>query len=161
MSGIQIWTGSEYNKLKETYSNAKIPLVDISLFKAIVSELVPENMAKIWVVKYDNKMIGTIVTLIYKDTIYDWYAGSSRKYLKLCPNDVLPWTVIEWGSKNQYNIFDFGGAGKPTESYGVRDFKKQFGGKLVNFGRYEKIHSVSKSRIAEFGLKVYKKYGNR
>jgi len=96
------------------------------------------------------------VTLIYKDTIYDWYAGSSREYLKLCPNDILPWNAIEWGSKNQFNIFDFGGAGKPTESYGVREFKKQFGGKLVNFGRYEKSHSKFKTTVTNRGYKLYK-----
>ena len=146
-----------YKPLQETYSHATIPLADITLFKSIVSELVPKNMAKIWVAKYDDKVIGTIVTLTYKDTIYDWYAGSSRKYLKLCPNDILPWNAIEWGSKNQFKTFDFGGAGKPTESYGVREFKKQFGGELVNFGRYEKIHSIFKSKIVDTGFKFYKK----
>jgi lipid II:glycine glycyltransferase (peptidoglycan interpeptide bridge formation enzyme) len=145
-----------YKQLQETYSHAKIPLADITLFKSIVSELVPKNMAKIWVAKYDDKVIGTIVTLTYKGTIYDWYAGSSREYLKLCPNDILPWNVIEWGSKNQFNIFDFGGAGKPTESYGVREFKKQFGGKLVNFGRYEKSHSKFKTTVTNRGYKLYK-----
>ena len=145
-----------YKQLQKTYSHAKIPLADITLFKSIVFKLVPKNMAKIWVAKYDDKVIGTIVTLTYKDTIYDWYAGSSREYLKLCPNDILPWNVIEWGSKNQFNIFDFGGAGKPTESYGVREFKKQFGGNLVNFGRYEKIHSKFKAKLANGGYKLYK-----
>lgn len=146
-----------YKQLQETYSYAKIPLADITLFKSIASILVPKNMAKIWVAKYDDKVIGTIVTLTYKYIIYDWYAGSSRKYLKLCPNDILPWNAIEWGSKNQFKTFDFGGAGKPTESYGVREFKKQFGGELVNFGRYEKIHSILKSKIADVGFKFYKK----
>lgn len=145
-----------YKPLQETYSHAKIPLASITLFQSIVSELVPKSMAKIWVAKYDGKVIGTIVTLIYKGTIYDWYAGSSREYLKLCPNDILPWNVIEWGSKNQFNIFDFGGAGKPTESYGVREFKKQFGGKLVDFGRYEKSHSKFKTKLANRGYKLYK-----
>ncbi len=146
-----------YKQLQDTYSYAKVPLAHDTLFESIVSILVPKNMAKIWVAKYDDKVIGTIVTLTYNGTIYDWYAGSSREYLKLCPNDILPWNAIEWGSKNQFQTFDFGGAGKPNESYGVREFKKQFGGKLVNFGRYEKINSKFKAKLANNGYKLYKK----
>ena len=34
----------------------------------------------------------------------------------------------------------FGGAGKPDKPYGVRDYKLKFGGQLVNWGRFEKVH---------------------
>jgi lipid II:glycine glycyltransferase (peptidoglycan interpeptide bridge formation enzyme) len=101
--------------------------------------------------------LGTIVLLTYKDTIFDWYAGAPRRYSRLCPNDILVWHAIEWGTKNGFCIFDFGGAGSPKEEYGVREFKKQFGGKLVNFGRYMKIHSPIKMKIAEKGFEVYRK----
>ncbi len=63
---------------------------------------------------------------------------------------------MEWGSENKFNIFDFGGAGKPGEEYGVRNFKKRFGGKSVNFGRYELIHCKIKTMIAENGFKLYR-----
>lgn len=147
-----------YKQLQETYRNAKVPLADITLFKSTITELVPKNMAKVWVAKYNNEIIGTIITLTYKNTIYDWYAGSSQKHLKLCPNDVLPWHAIEWGVENGFSKFDFGGAGKPDEYYGVREFKKQFGGDLVNFGRYEKVHSKLKNKVATLGYKLYKSF---
>ena len=147
-----------YNHIQETYKNAKLPLADMDLFRNVFSILVPKNMAKFFIAKHENKYIGAIVVLIYNGSIYDWFAGASSEYLHLCPNDILPWHVIEWGAKNGYHTFDFGGAGKPGEEYGVRKFKKQFGGRLVNFGRYTKVHLPIKMKIAEKGFKVYRRF---
>ena len=146
-----------YGLLKETYMDVKLPFADISLLQSIFDILKPKNMAKFFLAKKDDIDVGTIVILTYKDTIFDWYAGAPRRYSRLCPNDILAWHAIEWGTKNGYRIFDFGGAGSPKEEYGVREFKKQFGGKLVNFGRYMKIHSPIKMRIAEKGFSIYQK----
>ena len=146
-----------YDIIQETYGNAKLPLADLSLFKSTFNILTPKNMAKFFLAKHEDKNIGAIVVLTYNGTIYDWYAGASIDYLRLLPNDILPWHVMEWGSDNKHHTFDFGGAGNPNEEYGVRDFKKQFGGKLVNFGRYQKIHSPIKMKIAESGFKVYRR----
>lgn len=146
-----------YDIIQETYGNVKLPLADLSLFKSTFNILTPKNMAKFFLAKHEDKNIGAIVVLTYNGTIYDWYAGASIDYLRLLPNDILPWHVMEWGSDNEHHTFDFGGAGKPNEEYGVRDFKKQFGGKLVNFGRYQKIHSRIKMKIAESGFKVYRR----
>ena len=146
-----------YDRLQETYKKAKLPLDDISLFRHTFDILVPQNMARFFLAKYEDEYIGTIVVLMYKGVIYDWYAGASREYLRLCPNDVLPWYVMEMGSNNGYHTFDFGGAGKPDEEYGVRKFKRQFGGDSVNYGRYKKIHSPLKVKIAEKGFEVYRK----
>ena len=59
-----------------------------------------------------------------------------------------------------YDIFDFGGAGTPKKSYGVRDYKKKFGGKLVNYGRYEEIRRPLKFATANVGFKLWKIIGN-
>lgn len=145
-----------YNLLQETYKNAKVPLANISLFESAFNILTPKNMAKFFLAKHEGECIGTVLVLIHGKAIHNWYAGASREHLKLCPNDLLTWHAIEWGSKNGYTIFDFGGAGIPKEEYGVREFKRQFGGRLVNFGRYTKIHSPLKMKIAEKGFKVYR-----
>ena len=148
-----------YDMLHETYRNAKLPLADISLFRSIFKSLTPKNMAKLLLAKYENNYIGGILILTYDGVIYDWYAGADREYLKVCPNDLLTWHAIEWGSKNGYHTFDFGGAGNPNnnEHEGIREFKKQFGGQLVNFGRYKKIHSPRKLWLAEGGFEVWRK----
>ena len=146
-----------YDLIHKTYKNAKLPLAKIDLFESIFGLLAQKSMAQFLLAEYEDNYIGAILILIYKERIYDWYAGAFRDYLRLCPNDLLAWHSIEWGSENGYHTFDFGGAGKPNEEYGVRDFKKQFGGKLVNYGRYTKVHSPVKMRIAEKGFEIYRR----
>jgi len=149
-----------YNMLKQTYSYAKLPLASIDFFKNAFSILHNKDMIKFFVAKLDENKIGIITPLLYKKMIYDWYAGASREHLKYCPNDILPWHCIEWGNKTKFDVFDFGGAGHPDRPYGVREFKRQFGGKEVNFGRYEKINQRLKYKIAKTGFEVWKKIKN-
>ena len=73
------------------------------------------------------------------------------------PNDILIWETLKWGLKHNYKTFDYGGAGEPNKKYGVRAFKQQMGGKLVNYGRYEKIHKTIFYYIGSIGLKLLKK----
>jgi serine/alanine adding enzyme len=148
-----------YLLLKDTYNRARHPIPDKSLFDAVYSYLVPKNLGKIFFACYENKLIGAIVLLLYKQKIYDWYSCSLKDCSKFYPNDILVWHTLEWGSSNDYIIFDFMGAGKPEEKYGVREFKRQFGGPLVNFGRYKKVHSPIKYSITQSALAGYKLVG--
>jgi lipid II:glycine glycyltransferase (peptidoglycan interpeptide bridge formation enzyme) len=146
-----------YNILKEVYARASLPLHEWSMFEVAYKILFPKNMIKFFGAFYKNKIIGTIVILCYKDRIYDWYAGSHKEFYNKYPNDLLPWEVFLWGKRNGYKIFDFGGAGKPGQPYGVRDYKKKFGGVFVNFGRFEKIHKPFMMKIGKLGLKIWQK----
>ena len=47
--------------------------------------------------------------------------------------------------------------GKPNQHYGVRDYKLKFGGKLVNFGRYEIVHKKHLFKIGKIGYYLFKK----
>jgi len=146
-----------YDLLSETYKNARIPLADISLFKSAFDLLVPKNMLKIFLARYKEEYIGGIMVPLYKGTIYEWYVCGSRNHPNLYPSEVVTWHPIEWGAENGFHTFDFGGAGRPDQEYGVRYFKSQFGGKLVNFGRYRQIYSPLRMKIAMCGFKIYQK----
>ncbi|MCK4763570.1 MAG: peptidoglycan bridge formation glycyltransferase FemA/FemB family protein [Candidatus Aminicenantes bacterium] len=146
-----------YEILKEVYSRARLPLHDRSLFNAAYDILFPKGNIKFFGAFYEKKLIGVIVVLCYKDRVYDWYAGSRREYYKKYPNDLLPWEVFLWAKKAGYKLFDFGGAGKPGVPYGVRDYKKQYGGSFVNFGRHEKVHKPLLMKAAKLGLKLWQK----
>lgn len=146
-----------YDFLKDVYLDAKVPLMDISLFKAIYDILVPKGMAKFHLAKHNGEYIGGRSTLLYKKIVYAHRVGMPRKYKNLYTNALLNYYVMIWGSESGYHTFDFGGAGKPDKKYGVREFKRQFGGNLVNFGRYKKIHSPVKMKIAEEGFEVYRR----
>jgi lipid II:glycine glycyltransferase (peptidoglycan interpeptide bridge formation enzyme) len=94
---------------------------------------------------------------VYKDVIYGWYGGMDRAYSKYTPNELLMWHILSWGMENGYRVYDFGGAGKPDEEYGVRDFKAKFGGELVCFGRNTCIHAPFRLRLSQFGYNVYRR----
>ena len=92
---------------------------------------------------------------IYQDTIYEWYVcGLHGEFKDIYPSVLATWAPIEYAANNNLSCFDFLGAGRPDEDYGVREFKAKFGGELVNFGRFSKIHNKMKYKFGELGLKV-------
>lgn len=144
-----------YDILKDVYDKAGLPLYDRSMFSSAFGMLRPNGLVRFFGAINRDKLIGVIIVLCYKDRVYDWYAGSRREYYHKYPNDLLPWETFLWGKKNGYKIFDFGGTGKPNQPYGVRDYKKKFGGEFVCFGRYEKIHKPFLMKIAKLGFKLW------
>ena len=146
-----------YGIVKQTYKNAKIPLADISLMESAFELLVPKNMATFYMAKYRDIYVGARAVLCYRGLIYDWYAGALSDYLSLYVNEALVWYILKEGADSEYHTFNFGGAGSPYKEYGVREFKRRFGGKLVNFGRYTKVYSPVKMKIAEEGFSIYRK----
>ena len=129
---------------------------DKTLFTESHQQLSKQNILKTFVAVSNEEIIGCRMVLCYGDIVYDWYAGASEKHLDKYPNDFLPWKVMQWGSLNGYKYFDFGGAGKPNEAYGVRDHKLKFGGNLIEYGRFEKIHNNFMMQIGKLGLKAFK-----
>jgi serine/alanine adding enzyme len=142
-----------YEILCHVYERAKLPIAGKSLF----IQAYDAHIVKFFGAFNNNTMIGVRCILVYRHTLYDWYAGSLWDYRDRYPNDLLPWEVIKWGRAHGYTTFDFGGAGRPGEKYGVRDFKKQFGGSVVNYGRFEKIHQPGKYRMAKMSFSLWQK----
>ena len=147
-----------YDTLQKTYGNARVPLADRSLFEAAFDELYPKGMVKILVAKVGNETAACSIELTYKDTIYGWYGGSDRSYSRYFPNEMLMWHILEWGASNGYRVYDFGGAGKPDEEYGVRNFKAKFGGELVCYGRNTCIHAPRLLWLSERGYRLVRKW---
>jgi lipid II:glycine glycyltransferase (peptidoglycan interpeptide bridge formation enzyme) len=145
------------NLIKNNYKRIKLPIPDNSFFQEALRQLKKQNNVKVFVLTYNEKIIACRFVLCFNKMIYDWYAAADEDYLDSYPNDYLIWKVLEWGSLNEYSVFDFGGAGKVGKAYGVRDYKLKFGGELVEFGRFEKVHKKLLMQIGKMGLYFYKK----
>ena len=154
---LTIW----YDLLKKTYHAARIPLADPSLFEAAYKILQPQGMVVFWLARIGSAYVAASAELLYKDVIHGWYGGVDRTYTKDTPGELLMWHILEWGAVNGYKTYDFGGAGKPGEEYGVRDFKAKFGGQLVCFGRNKKIHSRHLLSWSEWGFQIYQNFLKR
>jgi serine/alanine adding enzyme len=130
-----------YRLLKKVYERIQVPLADVSFFHSAFEILYPQDMMKILVAKAEDTDIGALTLLLYKGIVYYWYTGTLREYASYRAGDLLVWHTLEWGSQNGFRVLDFGGAGRPDEEYGVRDFKAKFGGRLVNYGRNVYVHA--------------------
>jgi len=143
-----------YELIHTTYQNASVPIADRSLFEAAYDVLFDQGMVQFLLAKVKGKPAAASVELVFKGVIYGWYSGMNREYTSYTPNEMLMWHILQWGAENGCHLYDFGGAGKPDEDYGVRDFKAKFGGDLVNFGRNKYIAFPLFYKFTEFSYKV-------
>jgi CelD/BcsL family acetyltransferase involved in cellulose biosynthesis len=153
-----------YNLLQQTYRRAHVPLADRSLFEAAFDVLYPRGMVKFWLARVDAAYVAASVELLHKDVIVGWYGGIDRTYASCTPGELLIWHILKWGAENDYRVYDFGGAGKPDEEYGVRDFKAKFGGQLVCYGRNVCVHAPVHLRLSRCGYAAFRRLfplGNR
>jgi serine/alanine adding enzyme len=143
-----------YKVIEETYKNVRLPLADISLLESAYEILSGPGLIDFYLATQDNEVVGSRVVLKYKGMVHDWYAGSKQEINYV--NEAVVWHMLsEYAGKEK--VFDFGGAGHPDKPYGVREFKKRFGGEEVNYGRYEKVHDRKKKELLNLGFKAYKK----
>ena len=146
-----------YELIRQTYRRIKLPFPDKDLFDNIVRILVPQNLAKCYALYFEDELIGFRVVLTFKQMIYDYYAGNHPNHTNKYPNDFLILEVLKDGCEQEYEVFDFGGAGKPNIPYGVRDHKMQFGGQLVEYGRFLKVHNKPAYQLGKLGISILKK----
>lgn len=132
-----------YLLLKSTYLKAKKPFPKIEYFNALIENYNPE-IIRFFVLKYKNEVIISLLAFCYKNILYAYYIGINQdpKLLNLRPVDYFYWEVIKWCSDNDIKYFDWMGAGNKNESYGVRDFKLQYGGFEFEPGRMSKFNNV-------------------
>jgi len=150
-----------YALLRETYRLAQVPLAHRSLFEAAFDVLHRKGMIRFTLARVGDTPVAISAELLYKDVIYGWYGGVDRAYGSYAPNELLTWRILEWGAKNGYKVYDFGGAGKPDEEYGVRDFKAKFGGELVCYGRNTCEHVPFLLKISRTGYQLMRGFLSR
>ena len=145
-----------YEILKDLYRNkVKTPLFPLEFFMNFFDN----SFGKYFLVKYENKIIGGIMCPILNDrTIYEWFVcGMDEQYKNQYPSVMATYAAIEYAKENGIVRFDFMGAGKPNEAYGVREFKARFGGEQVEHGRFICVRKPLSYKIGKLGVKLLKK----
>jgi serine/alanine adding enzyme len=143
-----------YALIERAYRRARIPVAPKSLFESAFDVLSSKGMVQFLLACVEDTPVATSVELMYKDVVYGWYSGMDRSYSSYTPNEMIMWHILRWGCEHGYRIYDFGGAGKPDEDYGVRRFKAKFGGELVNYGRNIFVGSRLFLRVSEFAYEA-------
>lgn len=145
-----------YAVLQDLYrTKVKMPLQPWSFFERLYR--LPS--CKYLLVLYNHQVVGGSICMTLKNHgVYEWYAcGKDGIYRNIHPSSVTKYIGMKYAADNGYKIFDMMGAGKPNEAYGVRDFKAEFGGKLVEHGRFLCIRKPLLYWIGKVGVKLLKR----
>jgi len=143
-----------YRILKEVYRRAQLPLQSFFHFAHLLSNGLLLN----FVAEKDQKIIGCLLALHGNGVVYDYYAGSFQSEYANNPNDLIPWEVMLWAKNAGYHTFDFGGAGKPNVPYGVREYKKRFGGAMITTHRSERINFPLVFKFSNFIFQLIRRF---
>lgn len=147
-----------YQLTQRVFQNVRVPLADISLFYAAFDLLYPKEMIHFTLAIIEGQPAAVSVELGYRQVLIGWFSGLDRNFSAYLPNELLMWHKLEWGSKQGYRLYDFGGAGKPDEKYGVRDFKAKFGGELVNLGRNTWVPYPPLLTLSKLGYSILRRF---
>ncbi|MES2590513.1 MAG: hypothetical protein V4608_01425 [Bacteroidota bacterium] len=145
-----------YVILNDLYqTKVKLPLPDADYF----FKLFKSDIGKVFVVKHNETIIGGSFCIYYPDLmIYTlYYCGVRDYHKKIFPTHLAILAAIDFGIKNGLRGIDLMGAGQPNEEYGVRNYKAEFGGDMVEHGRFIKICNPFLFQLGKIGLAVLKK----
>jgi serine/alanine adding enzyme len=121
--------GSEF--LPEFYNVFAVNMRDLGspvhhplFFSSIFAEF--GEKARLIVVRDNNRIIGGLICLMFKDTAIVPWASCLRSYFAKCPNNLLYWDTIQYVCDQGCRAFDFG---RSTIDSGTYHFKLQWGAK--------------------------------
>ena len=90
--------------------------------------------------------------------VYEWYeCGLNAVYKEQYPSVMATWAGMTMAHESCCARYDMMGAGEPRVPYGVRDFKAEFGGELVEHGRFLCVSKPIQYKIGVMGVKTLKK----
>lgn len=154
-----------YEILKELYrTKVRTPLWPVEFFL----EAYRQGIGKFMIVRHEGKIIGG--SMVVRDegvkelggrlgSVYEWFeCGMNAQYKDQYPSVCATYAGMCYAAENGMARYDMMGAGEPGVPYGVRDFKAEFGGKMVEHGRFEYICKPLLYKIGTIGVKVLKKF---
>lgn len=144
-----------YKVLAELYrTKVKTPLWPIEFFL----EAYRQGIAKFLLVKHTGRIIGGSMVVADERTVYEWFeCGLNAAYKDQYPSVMATYAGIQLAKQSGCTRYDMMGAGDPGVPYGVRDFKAEFGGKLVEHGRFLCVCKPMLYQIGKWGVKILKR----
>ncbi len=89
--------------------------------------------------------------------VYEWYeCGMNAAYKEQYPSVMATWAGMQYAHEQGCARYDMMGAGVPGVPYGVRDFKSEFGGTLVEHGRWLYVAKPWLYAIGKAGVEMLK-----
>ncbi len=150
-----------YEILAELYrTKVKTPLWPVEFFL----EAYRLGVGKFLLVKHEGKVIGGSMVVVWKPeerlgTVYEWFeCGLNAEYKEQYPSVMATWVGMTLAHETDCVRYDMMGAGEPDVPYGVRDFKSEFGGKLVAHGRFLRVNKPLLYFVGKCGVWLLKRF---
>ena len=134
-------------------TKVKTPLWPIDFFL----EAYRQGIAKFLLVKHEGRIIGGSMVVADERTVYEWFeCGRNSEYKDQYPSVMATYAGIQLAHQTGCTRYDMMGAGEPGVPYGVRDFKAEFGGQLVEHGRFLYVCKPMLYRLGTCVVKLLK-----
>ena len=109
-------------------------------FRHMNNMLIKGKQAKIFIVRYKEKIIGGSVCIYSGDNAFLWFSGGMRKtYALQYPGVLAVWKALEDAHERGFHHLEFMDVGLPFRRHGYRDFVLRFGGKQSSTRRWFRV----------------------
>ncbi len=144
-----------YAILSELYrTKVKTPLWPVEFFV----EAYRQGVGKFLLVRHEGKIIGGSMVVRDEKTVYEWFeCGLNALFKEQYPSVMATYAGMCYAAEEGIRRYDMMGAGVPDVPYGVRDFKAEFGGKLVEHGRFLCVGEPILYKIGALTVRLIKK----
>ena len=141
-----------YGVLAELYrTKVKTPLFPPEFFL----EAFRQGVGRFLLVKKGGHVIGGSMVVADGKCVYEWFeCGLNSAYKEFHPSVLATYSGIVYARTLGCERYDMMGAGEPGVPYGVRDFKAEFGGRLVEHGRFLCVCKPLLYRLGSLGVKI-------
>jgi hypothetical protein len=140
-----------YSQVKEVFKRQNLyPRYPIDVPQRLFERLKADNLLFALRVKHGSKTIANGLFPHDDRNVYSFGIASKKEYRRLCPNELLYWTVMKKAGALGIKDFTIGGIYRLPETGGI--FKHKFNGRSEPFIRYSKVYS----RTAKIAHELYK-----
>lgn len=144
-----------YAILSELYrTKVKTPLWPVEFFV----EAYRQGIGQFLLVRHEGKIIGGSMVVRDEKTVYEWFeCGLNALSKEQYPSVMATYAGLCYAAEEGIGRYDMMGAGVPDVPYGVRDFKAEFGGKMVEHGRFLCVCEPILYKIGALTVRMIKK----
>ncbi|MDP3004525.1 MAG: peptidoglycan bridge formation glycyltransferase FemA/FemB family protein, partial [Candidatus Azambacteria bacterium] len=128
-----------YSLMERTAKRNDFKLHPEVYYKNILGNCEENKNTFLVLAKYDDKILAINLILLFGETAYFVFGGSSDEYKNLMAPHLSHWRGIIEAKNRGYKFYNFGGisSGDEHDEYkdweGISRFKKGFGGRLLEY----------------------------
>lgn len=108
-------------------------------------------------ITFEEKLISAGIFLLFDKICYYWDGVSRAEFNKLCPNNIIQWTIVKWAKSNGFLWYDLGGTNTPS----IAHFKKGYGGISKEYNSVQIFHPKILSKLWNYKIGETKKNNPR